>query len=233
MRVDYNQNTIFGKKVISSISYSEQEIIRDILYLHAGGGSIECDPTYSVGNFYKKGLPEPKFRFDLTPQAPGVIEADSSALPLNDNSIQVIMFDPPFVISGEGYEGLDEGSGIISKRFTAFKSFEELKKMYSGSLKEFSRVLLDGGIVIFKCQDIVVCAKNHFTHSWVMFEAIKNGFYPKDLFVLLARNRINDGRKQQHCRKYHSYFWVFKKEKCRVDYGTTTGGMVDEIYHIR
>lgn len=51
-----------------------------------------------------------------------------------------------------------------------------------------------------------------------MYEAIKYGFYPKDMFILLAKSRLNDGRKQQHARKYHSYFWVFKKSKNKVNY---------------
>lgn len=72
--------------------------------------------------------------------------------------------------------------------------------------------------MIFKCQDVVFSAKNHFTHVWVMNEALKLGFYPKDLFILLARNRLTDGRKQQHARKFHSYFWVFKKATCKVSY---------------
>ena len=139
-------------------------------------------------------------------------------MPLENDSVNTIMFDTPFVISGEGYNDLKEGSGIISKRFTAFKSFDELKKMYSGSLKEFYRILKKDGIVIFKCQDCVASALNHFSHVYVMNEALRIGFYPKDLFVLLAQNRINDGRKQQHGRKFHCYYWVFKKTKCKVDY---------------
>ena len=79
-------------------------------------------------------------------------------------------------------------------------------------------ILKNDGIVIFKCQDCVSSAKQYFSHCWVMYEAMKYGFYPKDLFILFAKNRINDGRKQQHARKYHSYFWVFKKQKCKVDY---------------
>ena len=215
---DYGQNTLFGPKVISTIGYDEQEIIRDILYLHAENRDIDCDPTYSTGNFYKHGLRAPKHKFDLTPQIPGVIGASSDNLPLDPNSIRVIMFDPPFVMTGDTYGEAKEGSSIIAKRFTGFHDFEELKKMYSESLKEFARVIIEGGIVIFKCQDCVVSAKNHFSHCWVMFEALKYGFYPKDLFILLARNRLNDRRKQQHARKYHSYFWVFKKQNCKVEY---------------
>lgn len=216
--IDFGQNTVFGDKVISSIGYNEQEIIRDILYLHAEGKYIDCDPTFSVGNFYKDGLPKPKYRYDKTPQIEGVIEASSDKLPLENESIDTLMFDPPFVIGGATYNESKEGSCVIAKRFTQFESFDELKQMYSDSLKEFARVLRKNGIVIFKCQDCNSSAKQHFSHCWVMYEAMKFGFYPKDLFILCAKNRINDGRKQQHARKYHSYFFVFKKQKCKVDY---------------
>lgn len=210
------QTTLFGAKVITSINFDEQDIIKDILFLHAKGKNIDCDPTYSIGNFYKKGLMRPKYKFDKFPQLPDVIEATSDNLPLENESLEVIMFDPPFVMgTSEKYKN---GSGIIGTRFTAFKNFDELKQMYSGSLKEFYRLLKTNGIVIFKCQDCNSSSLQHFTHCWVMYEALKYGFYPKDLFILLAMNRINDGREQQHARKYHSYFFVFQKKKCKVKY---------------
>jgi len=211
--VDFRQHDLFGKKVISSIGFDEQEIIRDILYLHGNGKYIDCDPTFSIGNFYKNGLPKPSHRFDKYPQSKDVIEATADNLPLEDESCNIIMFDPPFVINGDLKE-----TGVITKRFTSFKHWNELRDMYSASLKEFARVLKKGGLVIFKCQDIVSSGKNHFSHCWIMNEAIRLGFYPKDLFLLLAKNRINDGREQQHARKYHSYYWVFEKSKCKVDY---------------
>ncbi len=211
--VDFRQNDLFGKKVISTIGFNEQEIIRDILYLHGKGNYIDCDPTFSVGNFYKNGLPKPNYRFDKYPQIKGVVEATSDNIPLENESCNVIMFDPPFVINGYLKE-----TGIITKRFTSFKHWNELKEMYNGSLKEFYRILKNGGIVIFKCQDIVSSGKNHFSHCWIINEALRFGFYPKDLFLLLAKNRLTDGREQQHARKYHSYFWVFEKSKCKVEY---------------
>lgn len=214
--MQYQQDTLFGKKVISTISYDEQEIIRDILFLHANNKDIDIDPTYSIGNFYKDGLKQPKYKFDKFPQVKGVVEATADNLPLESESVEVIMFDPPFVMgTSENYEN---GSGVIGTRFTAFKDFNELKEMYSSSLREFYRVLKKDGIVIFKCQDVVASGKQHFTHCWIMGEAIKQGFYPQDLFVLLAKNRLNDGREQQHARKYHSYFWVFKKKQFKNYY---------------
>ena len=53
-----------------------------------------------------------------------------------------------------------------------------------------------------------------------MYEALDIGFYPKDLFILLAKTRLNDGRKQQHARKFHSYFWIFEKRECKVNYNS-------------
>jgi len=48
------------------------------------------------------------------------------------------------------------------------------------------------------------------------------GFYPRDLFILTSNVRINSfgtkWTKQEHARKYHSYFWVFEKVKPRVKY---------------
>ena len=95
-------------------------------------------------------------------------------------------------------------------------------KNYYNSLKELYRVSANKGIVVFKCQDTVSSGKNHFTHTMIMNMAMEIGFYPKDLFILTSNVRINSfGTKwtrQQHARKYHSYFWVFEKTKPRVKY---------------
>lgn len=218
--MNLGQDTLFGKKTIQSVGYDEQEIIKDILYLHCDGASIDCDPTYSIGNFYKDGLQKPKYKFDLNPQLPEVTQADVRKLPLADNSINILMFDPPFVIGGITYTEADEGSCIIPKRFMQFESFDELKEMYSQSLKEFSRIVAENGIIIFKCQDCVASAKQYFSHCWIMYEAIKFGFYPKDLFIYAVKNRMISvtPESQQHARKFHSYFWVFEKRKSKVNY---------------
>ena len=63
--MDLQQNNLFGKKIIKSISFNEQELIRDILYLHCKGNPIDLDATYSIGNFYKEGIKKPKYKFDL------------------------------------------------------------------------------------------------------------------------------------------------------------------------
>ena len=116
-------DTLFGKKIISTINYDEQEIIRDILYLHCDNKDIDLDPTYSIGQFYTKGLRQPKYKFDKYPINETVKQATSDNLPLEDNSINVIMFDPPFIMGTT--KNYPIGSGQIGTRFTAFKNFKE------------------------------------------------------------------------------------------------------------
>jgi len=204
--------------IIRSTGHDQSELIQNILHLHADGQAIEVDCTYSKGNFYDNtGIERPTHCFDLHPQFSYVRKANANNLPLPDESVSVLMFDPPF-LSDAGYTG--ENKGKISLRFgTVGKELQELWQWYAQCLKEFARVLKPNGIVIFKCQDVVSGGKQYFSHCEVMMQALQAGFYPKDLFVLLSDSRpIGRHKTQQHARKYHSYFWVFQKRTCLVTY---------------
>ena len=84
--------------LVRSIGYDQGEIIRNILRLHVPEGKIDCDPTFSTGAFYNgTGIDPPALRFDIHPQAEGVVEADARELPLADASIACMMLDPPFL----------------------------------------------------------------------------------------------------------------------------------------
>ncbi len=217
-----NQTNMFQDPV-KSISYNNDEILEQIIDLHCPGG-FELDPTYSIGNFYNGHISEPKYKFDLAPREKGVIPANAENLPLRAGSIKSIMFDPPFLLGGntKGFLKPDDNNSCrIEKRFSSLKNWNDLRKFYTGAVFEFQRILKLNGILVFKCQDVVTCGKNHFSHVYVMNEAIRAGFYAKDLFVLLSKNRIisYDIEQQKHARKFHSYFWVFQKTtKQNIEY---------------
>lgn len=216
-----HNNTLFGFTPIISISFSNSEIIKNIMILY-NIERFDLDCTYSIGEFWKS-LPKPKYKTDLFPKKHDVLKASSDKLPFDSETMKSIMFDPPFVISGETYKDNKKGSCVIAKRFESYKNFDELKKHYFGTLKETYRLLQNEGILVFKCQDVVADGKNHFSHCIIMNMALKVGFYPKDLFILMAKNRINSfnskkWKTQYHARKYHSYFWVFQKTKSKVNY---------------
>ena len=207
--------------IIRSISYDQTEILLNILRLHVPSGVIDCDPTYSRGQFYRDGLiKQPRLRFDLYPSGPGIEKADCRHLPIADSSLNCMILDPPFLATtGKSLAG--RIGNIINRRFGVYPNEKALHQFYIDSLKEAYRVLKPHGILIFKCQDKVSSGKQYFSHVFIMNEAVKAGFYPRDLFVLLAKNRlVADWQKkgQRHARKYHCYFWVFEKSDRQIRY---------------
>lgn len=208
--------------MIKSISYDQSEIIKWILQLHVPTGKIDCDPTYSIGNFYKNtGIDEPTYKFDIVPQVDGVEYGDSRNLPLGNESINCLMFDPPFLATTGKSLSENNDNNIINKRFGVYPSEQELHQFYADSLKEAHRVLTDKGILIFKCQDKISSGKQYMSHCFIHDEAVKIGFYPKDLFILLAKNRLVADwqlKNQKNARKFHSYFWVFEKTNKKIIY---------------
>lgn len=206
--------------MIRSISFSQEEIIQSVLSLHCKDEKIDLDPTYSKGNFYKGKISQPKYKFDLYPKHEDVIKSCASDLPLDKESVSTIMFDPPFLATKGKSLKLDSGN-IINKRFGVFENEKKLHNFYVKCLHEFYRILKKNGVLIFKCQDKVSSGKQYFSHCFIKEEAEKVGFYTKDLFILLAKNRIVaewQKKNQKHARKYHSYFWVFQKKEMKVTY---------------
>ena len=192
--------------IVKSVSCNQSEIIRNILRLHVPTGKIDCDPTFSTGAFYNgTGIDAPVFRFDIAPLAEGVTRADARHLPLDDASISCMMFDPPF-LAATG-RSLTEGQcNRINRRFSVFPDEQSLHRFYTDALTEAHRVLKQNGILIFKCQDKVSSGKQYFSHVFVMNEAVRSGFYPKDLFILVAKHRLVadwQAKNQKHARKYH------------------------------
>lgn len=207
--------------IIKSVSEDQIEIIKNIIKLYIPSGQIDCDCTYSKGNFYSNNeITRPKYNYDIIPQYDFVQKADSRNLPLEDNSINSIMFDPPFLATTGKSLKEDKNNNLINKRFGVYNNEIELHQMYKDSLKEFYRVLDKNGILIFKCQDKVSSGKQYLSHVFIINEAVELGFYPKDLFVLIAKTRlVADWQKnQKHSRKFHSYFLVFEKNNKKIKY---------------
>ena len=190
--------------------------------MHVPTHHIDCGPTYSKGNFYNNtGIEHPQYKFDILPQADGVEYGDSRHLPLPSESINCMMFDPPFLATTGKSLRADDSNNKINKRFGVYPSEKELHQFYIDSMQEAYRILKNDGILIFKCQDKVSSGKQYMSHVFIMNEAINLGFYPKDLFILLAKNRLVadwQTKNQKNARKFHSYFWVFQKCNKKIEY---------------
>lgn len=212
--------------VIKSINYSQHEIIRDILQLHNNGDNIDCDITFSKGNFYgtfndsngnEFEIKPPTYKFDVVPLFDDVEKIEPlGKIPLEDGSIKCLMIDLPFVITSPSSPSLtaENSSNIIIKRFSFYASEKELLESYRHWISEAYRVLKPNGIMIFKCQPIINSCTQWINNVYSCNIAEQIGFYIKDEFILLAKNRLIGNIKNQiHARKYHSYFYVFSKNE--------------------
>lgn len=203
------QRQVWSKnEMILTVDSDQTRILQNIMKLHNNGQPFDCDATYSKGVFYKR-LPPPIYKFDLVPQVKGVEQADARHLPLADESIGSLVFDPPFKA------GNSKVKGIIEQRFTAFPSMLHLWDFYRDALVEFMRVLRPRGIAIFKCQDTVSSGTNWASHYQVEKYAEEVGFAFLDLFILQARSVIwsPNMSNQKHARKSHSFIFVFQKPR--------------------
>lgn len=198
--------------MIKSIGHNQEEIINNILTLHNHGRSIDFDPCYNVGGFYKSGVVAvPRIKSDIKPLSSGVLKLDVRDLPFISGSIKSVIFDPPFLVSS-GRTKIK-----MCQHYGSFESLNELKRFYQESLISLQRVLKHGGLLIFKCQDFVHARQQNLILPYIYEQARELNFAVRDLFILLANSRIKDPsiKKQQHARKYHCYFLVLKCNKRR------------------
>lgn len=127
------------KDVIRSTSYSQHEILYNIMNLHNEGKPFDCDMTYSTGKFYGKynidtfdgnkveiEIPEPKYKFDVCPQTEDTVKIEQEGtLPLEDESIESIVIDLPFVVSPHTAPSVLNDNGDEKKKYH-FQTFFKL-----------------------------------------------------------------------------------------------------------
>lgn len=231
-------------KVIKSVNYNQHAILRDILDLHCGGApTFDCDITISKAAFYghfkrkiqekqddgtivekieEFDIPLPKYKFDVEPQIEGCEKLDPwGPIPLEDNSLDSICVDLPFVISPMNCPSLqtENKNCLIARRFSGYYPRQEMFRSYAHWLSECYRVLKPGGILCWKSQGTVSGSVQLMTPYYSCMVAEQLGFYILDEFVCLAKARLisSKTKKQQHARKYHSFFHVFQKDNPKKD----------------
>lgn len=219
-----NETKLTNDNIIRNTSFSQKEILRNIMLLYNDNNPFDCDITASSLKFYEKGkkddydIPLPKHLFDVYPQSDNIKQITPfQKLPLEDNSMGSIVFDPPFVISPKTCKSIMENkekSCLIHKRFASFYPVSELYYNYYWWIKECYRTLKNNGLLIVKCMSTVSGGYQHNSEEFVFMSAMNMGFYCLDKFILQSKARlISSGKykKQCHSRKYTSVFYVFQK----------------------
>lgn len=205
--------------VVSATTGLNAEIFPDILRLHVPQRARIADVTYGKGVFWQN------VDLDAYELLPSDIQTgvDCTALPYDDDSIDAVVLDPPYMeglfrksadhLAGSGSHAAFRDNYSNGKPTTAAgpKWHDAVLDFYFRAGAEAQRVLVPHGVLIVKCQDEVSANRQRLTHVELINHFEERGFYTKDLFVLVRRNRPGVSRlvKQVHARKNHSYFLVF------------------------
>ena len=129
---------------------------------------------------------------------------------LEGGSLNSIVIDPPFLILHPQWLK----NSKVKARFDSFDTMEEATEVNKKMLKLAWDKLKKKGILVFKTMDIRAENRNIWMSYYVQQWASEIGFELIDTFILIAPSKIlNRGMKQMVARKYHSYFFVFKKKK--------------------
>jgi tRNA G10 N-methylase Trm11 len=192
---------------------TNDRVFPNILKLYVAPGAKVADVTYGKGIFWKN-IDKQLYKLLPTDIETGV---DCRELPYEDDSIDCVVFDPPYMHTPGGSAHVNhqnyEAYYANNKSSSVAKYHEAVLKLYFDSAKDAHRVLRDEGVYIVKCQDEVCANRQRLTHVEIINHLEGLGFVAEDLFVVMRTNKpgVSRVKKQVHARKNHSYFLVFWK----------------------
>lgn len=202
-------DTTKQKFLIKTVSENQSEILSNILRLYVQTNTFDCDLTYSIGNFYKN-IPSPHFKFDKFPQEENVFPLSQISAIVEKGSLHSIVMDLPFII-----RNVKKQNSKIDLRFSHFSSLKELFDTNKEMLQLSYELLSKNGYLIVKTMDFTYAYKQIWLSNFIQNEAFQIGYILEDIFILVTKTRMirsNNMEQQRHARKYHSFFFVFRKK---------------------
>lgn len=173
---------------------------------------LVVDVTYGKGNFWTRFRPDHLVAHDLDPtKGDGV---DFRHLPEKDESVDVVVFDPPYIAQG-GREtstipNMLDRYGLVDVP----KTTRELEELIAAGMKEATRVLRPKGRLLVKCMDYVNGGRLVLGRHFVVATALELGLEQVDEFVHHSGCGPQPPRPRQfHSRRAHSFLCVFRKGK--------------------
>ncbi|WP_295634838.1 DNA methyltransferase [Novosphingobium sp.] len=228
--------------VVSAHLADNAEVFPQVLALHVEKGATVADLTYGKGVFWKR-IPTEDYVLLASDLKVGQCWTE---LPYENQSVDAVVFDPPYMeglyrttkaaLAGSGTHAAFQeaySNSSLQKGKKVRKYHDAVLEAYLSVIPEVKRILRPGGRFIVKCQDEVSANRQKLTHVELIWAYEKQGFYCKDLFVVVRRNApvISRLLKQEHARKNHSYFLVFQRQdhRPRLDYSNFSGWLRDDI----
>lgn len=199
-----SQFDINNRNAIKTVSSNQSEILSGIMHLYNKDKPFDADLTASILRFYKS-IPTPGHLYDKYPQRPEVKNLEETNN-LPDGVFTSVVYDLPFIIKcGE--------QSVMREKFTDFESVEELYQANDEMLERAYRLLAPKGLLVVKTMDVNYSGKQYWVSDYVLRKAEDMGFTLLEKFILTSSQRLFPKTKNQYqARKYHAYFFVFRKQ---------------------
>jgi hypothetical protein len=129
---------------------------------------------------------------------------------LEPEHLDSVVIDLPFIIRKSS-----SNPSIMDQRYKSFQDVKELEDAYKETMSLAERLLKHGGILIVKTQDTSHGKKQIWVHQIVERLAEQLNFSIEDIFINISSHPMAQANFSVvgHARKYHSYFYVFRKNR--------------------
>ena len=199
--------------------------IQDIFDIHFADARSVADVTFGKGRFWRwpdqtRWTPD-VISLDADIRGGASIRADYRFVPLKDQSVDVLIFDPPFIFTPgirrivgakRFFLGSEEGVRFNEDdRVQRPKNAAELMTHTAHVFTEARRIARQG--IILKGQDLIVDRPHWWSFSVMLSCLSRYGIMPEDMLIQVSpAARLNDPRwkKQYHFRRRHALYLIYK-----------------------
>jgi hypothetical protein len=212
------------KLPVRTVQADNAVVVAEAARLYIPDGAIVADVTWGKGAFWAK-TKRRKFTVigsDVDRHFGGAhVQADFRAMPYRDQSIDVVVLDPPYIAwAGNHITNSRYNNGKTTGKESGTPLYHDgIIQLYREGMTEAFRVLKPGGFCWVKGKDEVNSGRQHWAHRQIPDIADRElGFYMRDLFIVLPPGQSPSARwtSQHHARKVHSYLWIFEKRITRA-----------------
>lgn len=192
------------------------DLIASVAKLYLKPTDLVVDVTHGKGLFWTKVKPKNLVAHDLdTRKGDGVSWSD---LPEGDGTVDVLVFDPPYVSpGGRKTSTIHEMNDRYGMQMSATSPKGQWLSIVEG-LEEAHRVLKKRGLLWFKCMNYISSGRLQRAKAWADIEFDRLGFRVEDEFIHMGhpgpQPQVNlDGtpRRQVHARNNASFLIVARK----------------------